>query len=92
MQLNTAQPNAARIDSMLFFIRLAKSRNIAQSWVAAGHIRINSGRIEKSSHRVHVDDIITLPLGDKVLAIRILSVPSHRGPASQSRLCYQILE
>ncbi len=77
---------------MLFFLRLAKSRTIAQCWVAAGHIRINSRRIEKSSHPVHVDDIITLPLGDNVLAIKILSVPIHRRPAPEARLCYQILE
>ena len=81
-----------RIDKLLFFLRIAKSRTLAQSWAEAGHIRVNGSRIEKGSATVAVGDVITLPKGEAVLAIKLLSLPNRRGPAPEARLCYQLLE
>ena len=81
--------SSLRIDKLLFFLRLAKSRTLAQGWAETGHIRINSVRVEKGSFAVHVGDVITLPKGDEVLAVRILQLPSRRGPPSEAQACYQ---
>jgi ribosome-associated heat shock protein Hsp15 len=72
-----------RIDKLLFFLRIAKSRTLAQGWAEAGHIRINGRRIEKGSAMVSMGD---------VLAIRLLAIPVRRGPAVEAQLCYQLLE
>ena len=58
----------------------------------AGHIRINGHRVEKASASVHVGDVMTLPTGGKVLALRVLSLGERRGPASEARTLYEVLE
>jgi ribosome-associated heat shock protein Hsp15 len=81
-----------RIDRLLFFLRIAKSRTLAQNWAETGHIRVNSKRIEKGSAAVSTGDIITLPKGQAVLAIELLAIPERRGPAAEAQLCYRVLE
>lgn len=81
-----------RIDRLLFFLRLAKSRTLAQSWAESGHIRINGRRIEKGSAEVRIGDILTLPRGDDVLALELLAVPIRRGPAPEAQASYQLLQ
>jgi ribosome-associated heat shock protein Hsp15 len=81
-----------RIDRLLFFLRLAKSRTLAQGWAEAGHIRINGRRVEKGSAAVAVGDVITLPKGETVFALRLLAMPDRRGPAPEAQSCYQLLE
>jgi ribosome-associated heat shock protein Hsp15 len=77
-----------RIDKLLWHLRLSKSRSLAQNLIAAGHVRLNGHRVEKPSIEVKVGDAITLPRGDGALAIRILSIPARRGPASEAQACY----
>jgi ribosome-associated heat shock protein Hsp15 len=81
-----------RIDRLLFFLRIAKSRTLAQGWADAGHIRVNGRRIEKGSATVAVDDVVTLPKGEAALTFKILALPIRRGPAAEAQLCYQALE
>ncbi len=83
---------ALRIDKLLFFLRIAKSRTIAQGWAEAGHIRINGRRVEKGSAMVVVGDVITLPKDEAVLALRLLTIPVRRGPSAEAQLCYQSLD
>jgi ribosome-associated heat shock protein Hsp15 len=86
-------PDAAlRIDKLLFFLRIAKSRTTAQSWAEAGHIRVNGRRIERGSAVVSVGDVITLPKGEAVLTVKLLDLPVRRGPAAEAQLCYQPLD
>jgi len=80
-----------RIDRFLFFIRLVKSRTIAQHVIDEGHVRIDGKRIEKSSEEVHARSIVALPLHGQVRIIRVLLLPTRRGPASEARACYQEL-
>ena len=81
-----------RIDRFLFFIRLAKSRTLAQSIVAEGRVRIDGKRVEKPSDEVRTGSVIALPLHDQVRVIRILSLPDRRGPASEARSHYEEIE
>ena len=80
-----------RIDRFLFFIRLVKSRTLAQGVVETGHVRIDGKRVEKSSEDVRVGSIIALPLHEKVRILRVRALPSRRGPASEARACYEEL-
>ena len=81
-----------RIDKLLFCLRLAKSRTLAQGWAETGHIRINGIRVEKGSFAVHSGDVITLPKGDVVLAVKLLQLPVRRGPPGEAKACYQIIQ
>jgi ribosome-associated heat shock protein Hsp15 len=78
-----------RIDRYLFFIRLVKSRTLAQAVIDDGHVRIDGRRVEKPSEEVRVGSVVALPLHDRVRVIRVLSIPTRRGPAPEARACYE---
>ena len=81
-----------RIDRFLFFIRLVKSRTLAQGLIAEGHVRIDGKRVEKPSEEVQPGSVLAMPLHGRVRVIRVLSLPSRRGPAAEARACYEELE
>lgn len=80
-----------RIDRFLVFVRLAKSRTLAQAIIGSGHVRVDGKRIEKSSELVRVGAIVALPIDGRVRILRVLSLPSRRGPAAEARACYDEL-
>jgi len=55
-------------------------------------MRINGRRVEKGSVSVAVGDIITMPMGEAVLTLKLLSMPDRRGPASEAQSCYQLID
>lgn len=84
-------PGAAgsiRLDKLLWFLRFARSRSIAQAMVAAGHIRLDGRRITRSSCAVHAGATLVLPVGERIEVIRLLSLPLRRGPAAEAQACY----
>jgi ribosome-associated heat shock protein Hsp15 len=80
-----------RIDRFLFFIRLSKSRTLAQSIIAEGHIRLDGHRVEKPSDEVRVGSIIALPLRGTVRVLKVLALPQRRGPAAEARTFFEEL-
>jgi ribosome-associated heat shock protein Hsp15 len=80
-----------RIDRFLFFIRLVKSRTLAQGVIETGLVRINGKRVEKPSENLAVGDTIALALHDSVRVLRVLKLPTRRGPAPEARTCYEEL-
>ena len=81
-----------RIDRLLFNLRFAKSRTLAQRWIGEGHIRRNGERVTRQDLDVAAGDVLTLPLRSKVLVIELLALPARRGPASEARACYRPLD
>ena len=78
-----------RIDRFLFFIRLVKSRTLAQGIVAEGRVRIDGRRATKTSDEVREGSVVALPLRGEVRVIRVLSLPVRRGPATEARSHYE---
>jgi ribosome-associated heat shock protein Hsp15 len=81
-----------RIDRFLFFIRLARSRTLAQGIIEQGHVRIDGKRVEKPSDQVEAGSVIALPLHGQVRVLRVLALPARRGPATEARTCYEEIE
>jgi ribosome-associated heat shock protein Hsp15 len=81
--------NALRIDKLLWHLRLTKSRSLAQTLVATGHVRLNGKRVEKSSVEVKAGDSVTIPKGDGAFAFQLVTIPQHRGPAAEALACYK---
>ena len=81
-----------RIDRFLFFIRLAKSRTLAQGIIEQGHVRIDGKRVENPSDQVEAGSLIALPLHGQVRVLRVLALPARRGPATEARTCYEEIE
>lgn len=87
-----ASPGAAgsiRLDKLLWYLRFARSRSLAQAIVAAGHIRLDGRRVNRPSAAVHAGQTLVLPLGERVEVLRLLAIPGRRGPASEAQACYQ---
>jgi ribosome-associated heat shock protein Hsp15 len=80
-----------RLDRFLFFIRLVKSRTLAQGLIEAGNVRVNGKRVSKTSEEVRVSSIIAMPLRGQVRVLRVVGMPTRRGPASEARTCYEEL-
>ena len=80
-----------RIDRYLFFIRLAKSRTLAQSIIETGHVRIDGRRVAKPSEEVKAGQVVALPVRDQVRIIRVLELPARRGPAAEARSTYEVI-
>jgi ribosomal 50S subunit-recycling heat shock protein len=81
-----------RIDKWLWHARFCKTRAFAQEKAETGRIRINGHRVEKSSFAVRVGDVMTLPSGGKVVALRVLGLGIRRGPATEARLLYEVID
>ena len=81
-----------RIDKLLWFLRFAPSRSLAQDLVTAGHIRLNGRRIERASAPVRCGDVLVLPLHTGVKVITIGTLPQRRGPVEEARGCYEVLD
>jgi len=81
-----------RIDKYLWFVRLAKSRSIAQAMAERGIMRLNGRRVERAHSPVRVGDLLTLAHGDRIRVVRVLRLPDRRGPAIEAQGCYEELE
>jgi ribosome-associated heat shock protein Hsp15 len=81
-----------RIDKLLWFLRFAKTRTIAQAMAERGHIRINGRRVDRAHQKIVEGDILTIPLARNVRVIELLQLPRRRGPAAEAQSCYRVLD
>jgi ribosomal 50S subunit-recycling heat shock protein len=80
-----------RLDLFLKASRLCSRRTIAQKICDAGHVSIN-GKPAKSSHVVRNGDEIMLQTRDRLLNIRVISVPGDRQTSRrEAKNLYEIL-
>ncbi len=81
-----------RADKLVWYLRFAGSRNLAQQWIEQGHFRLNSRRIGKPGAAINAGDVITLPLQSQVLVIEILTLPHRRGSVAEAQAHYRVLD
>jgi len=81
-----------RLDRYLFFIRLVKSRTLAQGLIEEGHVRVDGKRVAKTSEEVRAGQVVALPLHGRVRVIRVTALPSRRGPAPEARQHYEEID
>jgi ribosome-associated heat shock protein Hsp15 len=77
-----------RLDKFLYFIRITKSRALAQKIIAAGHIRVDGQPVTLSRANVAIGQVITVPVGDAVRVLQIDLLPARRGPAAEAQTHY----
>ncbi len=77
-----------RLDKWLWQGRFFKTRSLAASVVASGHVRVNTNRVEKRSTLVGAGDVLTFSQGDRVRVVRIEALGTRRGPASEAQTLY----
>ena len=78
-----------RIDRFLWFVRLVKTRSVAQSLAVEGHIRLSGRRVDRAHAPVRVGDTLSLAVHGQVRVLTVLALPARRGPAPEARSHYQ---
>jgi ribosome-associated heat shock protein Hsp15 len=81
-----------RIDKLLWFLRFAKTRTLAQALVENGHIRLDGRRIERAHAKASAGSVLVLPLPGGIKVIEIIALPQRRGPANEAQSCYRVLD
>ena len=78
-----------RLDRYLLFIRLVKSRTLAQAMIETGHVRIDGKRVEQASEEVRVGQrhrAAAARRGARASRSRAARPPR---PAAEARACYE---
>ena len=80
-----------RIDKWLWFVRLARTRTLAQKLALSGRVRVNREKNTSASRTIRVGDVLTVALESGVRVLRVVDLGERRGPASEARLLYEDL-
>lgn len=88
----TDAPERLRLDKWLWCARFYRTRDLAAAACEKGRIRINDFRVQKAGREVKLGDILTLPLADKVIVVRVLASAKRRGSAPEAQQLYEIVE
>ena len=80
-----------RLDKFLFFIRIFKSRSLANKSAISGKIRINGSLIYKGHKKVIIGEKISIDKYNQIRIIKILDFPKRRGSFNESKLFYEDL-
>ncbi|MEH3046064.1 RNA-binding S4 domain-containing protein [Sphingomonas adhaesiva] len=80
-----------RLDLFLWYVRIAKTRSIAQAMASDGHLRIDGRAIDRAHAPVRVGNILTFAHHGHVRVLRVAALPHRRGPAPEAQGCYEEL-
>ena len=81
-----------RLDKWLWCARFLKARSDCVRLVEGGLVRLNRQPTDKPHARLRPGDVITLPLRNEVLVLRVLALASRRGPAPEARTLYETVD
>ena len=86
---NILEKKTLRLDIYLYYIRIFKSRSIATKFVLTNRLRI-SGQVTQKPHKmISVGDVLTMTINDNVKILKVLDIPSRRGPYPESVNFYE---
>ena len=77
-----------RIDRWLWCARFFKTRSLATDAVGGGKVHVNGVRA-KPARAVRPGDVLEVTLGTETVTVKVLTIPSRRGPAPEARLAYE---
>ena len=80
-----------RIDKWLWHARVVRTRSAAAALVDAGHVRVNSGRIDAPSRLVRLGDVVTVALDRSVRVLKVTGYADRRGSAAVACGIYEDL-
>lgn len=87
---------SCRADVWLWRARFFKTRGLAARTIEAGGVRVTRGAIrasvDKPSRTLRVGDVVVFERERRWIAARVEDFGERRGPASQARALYSLLE
>ena len=89
MRPNILEKKTIRLDIYLYYIRIFKSRSIATKFILTNRLRI-SGQITQKPHKmISIGDVLTMTIKDSIKILKVLDIPSRRGPYLESLNFYE---
>ena len=86
---NILEKKTLRLDIYLYYIRIFKSRSIATKFVLTNRLRI-SGQVTQKPHKmISVGDVLTMTINNNIKILKVLDIPSRRGPYPESLNFYE---
>ena len=86
---NILEKKTLRLDIYLYYIRIFKSRSIATKFVLTNRLRI-SGQVTQKPHKmISIGDVLTITINDNIKILKVLDIPSRRGPYLESLNFYE---
>jgi small subunit ribosomal protein S4 len=67
----------ARLDNVIYRLGLAKTRRLARQIVSHGHIVVNGKKITVPSHKVKIDDVISVREGSRQTGLFVNMADTH---------------
>lgn len=80
-----------RLDKFLKVSRLVKRRTVASELCQGGHVKVND-KTAKPSLEVKVGDALQIRFGNRLLLVRIVSVPEKAVPAQLADSLFEVIE
>ena len=93
----SSDSQAQRLDRWLWFARITKTRSLAASLCERGKVRLQRGnaqpkRVDRAHQPVLPGDLLSLVVHGRALALEVLAPGTRRGPASEARLLYRLVD
>ena len=83
------QKKTLRLDIYLYYIRVFKSRSMATKFVLTNRLRISDQVTQKPHKMISVGDVLTMTINDNIKILKVLDIPSRRGPYPESLNFYE---
>lgn len=80
-----------RLDKFLKVSRLVKRRTVASELCQGGHVKVND-KTAKPALEVKAGDALQIRFGNRLLRVKILSVPEKAVPAQLADSLYEVIE
>ena len=78
-----------RLDQLLYYLRLFKTRGIATNAIEKGSCKVNNFLVKKKNKAINIGDIINIKNEKVTKQIKILKIPLRRGPFKEAIIHYE---
>ena len=78
-----------RLDQLLYYLRLFKTRGIATNAIEKGTCKVNNFLVKKKNKVINIGDIIDIKNEKVTKQIKILKIPLRRGPFKEAIIHYE---
>ena len=78
-----------RLDQLLYYLRLFKTRGIATNAIEKGSCKVNNFLVKKKNKAINIGDIVDIKNEKVTKQIKVLKIPSRRGPFKEAIIHYE---
>ena len=78
-----------RLDQLLYYLRLFKTRGIATRAIEKGLCKVNNFVVKKKNKVIYIGDIVSIKNEKLTKQIKILKIPFRRGPFKEAIIHYR---